>query len=778
MGARQDDVSDSHKLPYSYETTDTQSKSISQANDGFEVAPILAPRKWRTEALGIIHRLSHDVIDSTLVAPVLDDIAHVMTSSFPITYVAIETYDNDELSFSAWALNDEYPFVQTPRETQLVSLSTPPLSATLAGEVMRRNATLILSDAHSNGYCICPSLPGAFNVFHYIGVPLIVDGETRGVLSIATAHHIVVDKETVTWAETAAHHISALLTRDVVHLRLKSQENIAVNMLNALTSPTVMVSSDGVILNINSAFRLVAEEFHERSIDTHATNIFSLFDNPTKTNSYVHEFRTTLQKLFHDKVHHSRLDILVARGGFHRWYLATMSLMPDHETAIIMFVDISDRKKAEEMLEHEMLHDQSTGLANRVLFHDRLNNAHSYNSMKGESTCVIALDIGRYAFIVESLGHQTADEIVTKVAKRIESKTHPNDVIARVGSSEFALLIEHIHNAEQARNFSLEIIELFQHPFEIDGQEILLHPALGITVTDATSSADADMILHDAHAAMTQARDTSVLPYAFSSVSRSSQAYKKLKRERELMKAIDDHQLRVYYQPECELLTGSICGVEALVRWIHPRHGILTPDQFIDLAEESGLIEPLFERVFSMVVEDIEKVHERGHNFTFWTNLSAKQIAHDNTLKFVSSLLHRTDIPAHMVGMEITETAVMENSEAACDLLAKFQSLGVSISLDDFGTGYSSLAYLQRFPVDMIKIDKTFIAELGQTTSASEIVSAVIGLAHGLRLHVLAEGVETAQQVALLRELGCDRAQGYFFSHPLTFEKFLTFLED
>lgn len=780
MGTQQDDATGSRGIDkdksYIFRRFNPDCH-ISDISEPYEDPPVLAPRQWRKEALNIIHRLSHDVIDATLVAPILNDMASVITSAFPITYAAIETFENESLSFSATSIHEGSTSDIGSPIAIVPSPESAELSLTLAGEVIRHGSTLVMSDTHKNEYVICPSLPHKNHVYHYIGVPLVIDSQINGVLSIATSHNIIVDSETLTWAETMAHHISALLTREAITSRLKSQENMATNMLNALSSPTVMCSADGVILNINSAFRLMVEEFHERSIDTHTTNIFQLFDNTHQSNSYVHEFRGHLHNLFGNRIHHSRLDLLLSRPGFHRWYLATMSLMPDHETAIIMFVDISDRKRAEEQLEHEMLHDQATGLANRILFHDRVNSAHAYNSAHNTSTCIIALDIGRYAFIVESLGHSAADEIITKVAKRIESISHPSDVIARIGSSEFAILVEHIHNADEARDFSLNIIDMFRLPFDIDGQEMLLQPSIGITVSESHSSVDADMMLHDAHAAMTQARDNSVIQYAFSSVSRSSQAYKKLKRERELIHAIEENQLQVYYQPECELLTGSIIGVEALVRWVHPKHGILTPDHFVGLAEESGLIDALFEKVFSTAIDDLETIYSRGHKITVWTNLSAKQITNDATAKLIAMYLAKASIPAHMVGLEITETAVMENSEVAFEMLSHLKSLGVSLSLDDFGTGYSSLAYLQRFPVDMIKIDRTFISELGTAKSSTEIVSAVIGLAHGLRLHALAEGVETPSQVAMLRELGCDRAQGYFFSHPLTFEKLLDFLD-
>ncbi|MFN8015504.1 MAG: EAL domain-containing protein [Acidimicrobiia bacterium] len=768
MGAFGEDTDDQPLIntqvnPYLYKVDD-----ISRAENEDTSAPVLANKKWRSDALSLIHKISHDVIDETLVSPILNDIASVITSSFPITFAGIETYDGDIVSFSATSL--AHGVVQDPT---LIKIS---LASTLAGEVIRRSSTLILSDAHEHDYLICPSFSKPFHVYHYIGVPLFVDGKTNGVLSIATSHHIVIDKETIAWAETIGHHISALLTREAISTKLKSQEALAANMLNALSSPTMMCKKDGTIIHVNAAFRSIVEVFHSRTIDENSTNIFKLFDNPMQSNSYVRELRQSIKDLFETGTTHSRLDLLLTRAGFHRWYLATMSIMPDKETAIIMFVDISDRKQAEEQLEHEMLHDQSTGLANRILFHDRLNTTLNHNSKNNVSTCVLALEVGRYAFIVESLGYDAADRIISKVAKRLDSLVPSTDLIARVGSSEFAILIEHIHTAEQARDFALNIVDTFRTPFEIDSQEINLVPSVGIAFSDLSVEQDADMVLHDAHAAMTQARDSNVSRYSFASVSRSSEAYKKLKYERELHHAIRSDELCVFYQPEIELISGRIIGAEALVRWNHPKLGLLTPDNFIALAEESGLIDPLFERVFSQVVIDAQNLFSNGYDFTLWTNLSAKQFMINTTPKLLSKHVSKSDVPPYMFGIEITETAVMENSDSACETLNKLKAMGMSLALDDFGTGYSSLAYLQSFPVDIVKIDQTFISELGRTKASTEIVSAVIGLAHGLRLQALAEGVESKQTVNLLRELGCDLAQGYFYSHPLSFSKLLEFL--
>ncbi|HQZ14619.1 MAG TPA: EAL domain-containing protein, partial [Acidimicrobiia bacterium] len=700
---------------------------------------------------------------------ILKDISSVITSSFPISFAGIETYKDGQVDFSAISQSFELD------QPQFIT-AIPELQSTLAGEVIRRKTTLILSDAHKNNYQICPSYPNPASLYHYIGVPLIVDGTLSGVLSIATSHHIIVDKETLAWAETIAHHISALLTREAVSGKLKDHENLAANMLNALTSPTMMCSKDGTIIHVNSAFRSIVEVFHSRTIDENSTNIFKLFDNAHQSNSYVHELRARLGDLFKGYSQNIRIDLLLSRAGFHRWYLATMSLMSDGERAIVMFVDISDRKHAEEQLEHEMLHDQSTGLANRILFHDRVNSTLISNSTLDQATCVFALEVGRYAFIVESLGYDAADRIILKVSKRLESIVAPTDLIARVGSSEFAIHIEHIHNADQARDFALNLIDLFRSPFEIDGQEILLKPSVGIALSNPKAQIDTDMFLHDAHAAMTQSRDNVATSYSFASVSRSTLAYKKLKKERELSKAIEENQLVVFYQPEVELLTGRIIGAEALVRWRHPKLGLIQPDSFIDLAEESGLIDSLFDSVFDSVINDAQTLFSNGFDFTIWTNLSAKQFSTNTTTKLISKKVANSDLPPHMFGLEITETAVMENSETASETLSNLKSAGFALALDDFGTGYSSLAYLQSFPVDIIKIDRTFTSELGRTKASNEIVSAVIGLAHGLNLKVLAEGVETPQNELLLRELGCDLAQGYLYAHPLSFSKFLEYL--
>ncbi len=733
--------------------------------------PVLASKNWRFDALNLIHQISHDALDTTSVAPILKDIASIITNSFPITFAGIETYVNNKVDFSTISQSFDLDYSQP-------IIDIPELSNTLAGEVVRRETTLVLSDTQTNKYQICPSYPRPSDLYHYIGVPLRIDGAVKGVLSIATSHHIVVDKETLAWAETIAHHIAALLKRESVAEELKTNETLAANMLNALSTPTMICTKDGAIIHANSAFRSIVEVFHSKVIDESSTNIYRLFESTQQSNSYIYDLRERLEDLFNGISQNIRIDLLLTRAGFHRWYLASMSLMSDGNRAIVMLVDISDRKHAEEQLKYEMLHDPATGLANRILFHDRINSILLKNARLDRPTCIFALEVGRYAFIVESLGHDAADRLITKVSKRLEASLSLEDLIARVGSSEFAIYVESISNADQSRDIALHLIDLFRSPFEIDGQEILISPSVGIALSNPQDRIDTDMFLHDAHAAMTQSRENIATCYSFASVSRSTMAYKKLKRERDLNKAIEENQLVVYYQPEVELVTGKIIGAEALVRWRHPKYGLIQPDEFIDLAEESGLIDALFDRVFETVVSDVRILHSNGFDFTVWTNLSAKQFLTNATTRLLSERITNSNLPSNMFGIEITETAVMENSETASKTLTKLKSAGFVLALDDFGTGYSSLAYLQSFPVDIIKIDRTFISELGKTKASNEIVSAVIGLAHGLNLKVLAEGVETIQHQQSLKDLGCDLAQGFLYSHPMEFEKLLKFIKE
>ncbi len=780
MGAKKDDTQLS-KLTDNEDQSNQDQFSIPELetlNTEIQTPVVLAQKKWRSQALSIIHKLSHDILDINQIEPVLVDIANAITSSFPITFTAIETFSDNTLDLSIVAQSEEGINNHAYRKTSATNINQSLVFDTLAGEVLRRKSTFILTDAMCNEYKICPSHKSTSLLYHYIGIPLLVDGEVAGVLSFATTHNMVVDKETINWSETVAHHISALLTREAITAKFKSQEKIASNMLNALASPTMTCSREGLILNFNSAFRLLFEEFHGRTIDAKTTKLSKLFEPKNRLNPYVEEFHRTITRLFEEKIQSLKVDLLISHPTFHRWYLATMSLMPDHETAVVMFVDITDRKHAQERLEFEMLHDQGTGLANRVLFQERLNNSLQYNKKENTQTCVFVLDIGRYAFIIESLGHAAADQIMLKVASRIEALTHPSDLIARIGSSEFAILIEHIHDAQQARQFCLDLLGMFRVPFDISGQEIKLHPSVGIAVSEPTKDTDSDTVIHEAHAAMTQARDSSILSYAFSNSSSTTTAYKKLEKEKELTHAIERGELRVYYQPQYSLHIGELVGLEALVRWEHPKEGLLSPDSFIELAEECGLIEDVFKSVFDQVVNDAIELFKHGNTIKIWTNISARQLSSIQTTEYIRGLISETKVPSSMIGFEITETAIMENSSQSSRILSEFEDMGVSLALDDFGTGYSSLAYLQKFDADLIKIDKSFISNIAVDTSSLEIVSAIIAIAHSLKIQALAEGVENSAQIAILRELGCDRSQGFFYSEPLPLEGLIAFMQE
>lgn len=727
---------------------------------------------YRVLALDLIHKLSNEIYETNQSTTLMQEIVEIITSSFPITYACIEKYDeNSKLTFSALSIDSNVKLIQEPR-------SLLKLDETLSGEVLRRNSTLILSSKNKDKIKLCPSMNQSIQIKHYIGIPIIINLKTVGVFSIASYRNITVDKETITWAETIAHHLCAIFTREEVLRKLKINEHIASDMLEAISSPTVMCDPKGNIVHSNYSFDFILKQFfsHKYRINS-KSNFLRMLKETGVDQLNGQQFSEMFSRIIDEQLTQTEFDVLLTKGSSRKWYLVHMSKVSNQDNVIIMFVDITKRKQVEEKLEHEILHDSSSGLANRMLFHDNLNLALSESVENNKPICVFSIDVGRFSFIVESLGHDAADEIMRHCARRIQSITSIDDLIARIGSSEFAILMHEINKPNEAKKFAKELISIFTTPFLYEHQEITLRPSIGITITTVDKYLDADTVLHDAHSAMTISRDTSTDQYAFASLKGSAFAIKKLNKERELSKAISKSQIFPYYQAEFDMNTNRVVGAEALARWQHPKHGILKPKHFIDIAEETNLIGPLFESMFTKVIADVVEIYDNGHNITIWTNISATQFQTHNISQIITELVNDLDAPIEMIGIEITETALMKDISQAAKEFSLLKNLGIKLALDDFGTGYSSLSHLSQLPVDMLKIDRSFVFNIINNESSLEIVSAVIGLSQGMKIKTLAEGIEGKDQLNLLRELGCDLGQGYYHHKPSDFNSFLNHVE-
>lgn len=420
-----------------------------------------------------------------------------------------------------------------------------------------------------------------------------------------------------------------------------------------------------------------------------------------------------------------------------------------------------ERRSAEDETRHQALHDALTGLPNRTMFLNRLDVVTS----RGDHGLigVLFLDLDHFKLVNDSLGHDAGDQLLTEVAIRLRSAMRPSDTVARFGGDEFVVLCEDLDSVEHASVIAARVREHMDPPFLVSGQELHVSASIGIAVTGATS--DPEELLSDADAAMYKAKDMGRSRYEVFDFTMRSEALSKLKTESALHRALAEEQLEVHFQPAIDLATHTPIGAEALVRWHHPEWGMVSPDEFVPVAEKTGLIDQLGEWVLRTACTELAKWQvERPEQIRMLSvNLSAAQLAREDLADRVAAIVEETGADPTLLTMEVTESVVMADVNRSMTALHRLKELGLKIAVDDFGTGYSSLAYLRRLPVDILKIDREFVGALAQNPEDEAIVTAIITLAHSLGLTAVAEGVEDAAQAAELLRLGCEYAQGFYF---------------
>jgi diguanylate cyclase (GGDEF)-like protein len=431
---------------------------------------------------------------------------------------------------------------------------------------------------------------------------------------------------------------------------------------------------------------------------------------------------------------------------------------------------ISERKALERHLEFQGLHDPLTHLANRRLFVDRLEHALAKAERSESWVAVLYLDLDNFKVINDSLGHAAGDRLLVSVAERLRASLRTGDTAARFGGDEFAILLEDLEDAGYATWVAERIIEELKASFVLKGKEIFVNTSIGIVLSAPSTHGEAEILMRDADTAMYVAKRNGGTCYEVFDPNMRYQALERLNLENELRQALERREFRVHYQPTVSLKTGRIVGFEALVRWEHPERGLVFPCEFVPLAEERSLIVPLGEWVLEEACRQAKKWHEDRRTsdapLMMTVNVSAKQFERPGLIQHIAHILEDTELDPLCLNLEITESTLMREGPSTT-IVRKLKALGVSLSIDDFGTGYSSLSYLQRFPADYLKIDRSFVSQLDEGAANKTLVSEMVSLAYKLGMKPVVEGVESAEQLAWLREMKCELAQGYYFSEPL-----------
>ncbi|AGW13085.1 putative bifunctional diguanylate cyclase/phosphodiesterase [Megalodesulfovibrio gigas] len=472
---------------------------------------------------------------------------------------------------------------------------------------------------------------------------------------------------------------------------------------------------------------------------------------------------------------------LLRADGEVRNVALAVAMIPNTKDSVISMLDITDRKRAEEQVLYHALHDTLTGLPNRTLLLDQLGKEiRQVQQEPKHKFCVLLLDLDRFNMINESLGHGTGDDLLVALAARLtgalEIMHTGASLLARLGGDEFAILLAGLHHFDEAARIADHLLGTVRIPFALSGQELVTTASIGIAGSHITYDKPED-VLRDADTALHRAKLRGKARYEVFDQEMHFKARQLMQLVTDLRLAIRNREFVLHYQPIVSLKSGNVRGVEALIRWNHPERGMVSPGEFIPVAEESGLIVPIGQWVLqeacaamSRVTQDI--CAQRGEPLCLMlsVNLSGKQFGQEDIFDQVKRVLDDTGFPPQCLKLELTESVVMENAQTAVALLQRLKALDVQISIDDFGTGYSSLSYLQRFPVDMLKIDRSFVSRMSHGSENMEIARTIVALAHSLDMKVVAEGVETFEQAQLLRDLGCEYAQGYYYARPMALE--------
>jgi len=558
--------------------------------------------------------------------------------------------------------------------------------------------------------------------------------------------------------------VSDLAIIAITHDRSERRMRILSSAIEQTDDLIVIMDREGFIEYVNPAF--------ERATGFIKGEILGTNTIPVKSEFHEEDFYAELWDTILNGNSYRNIFINRRKDGSLYYEEKNITPLKDEYDNIVHFVstgkDVSERLDIQRQLYHLVHHDPLTDLANRTLLLEHLENALAQAQRDGRMVAVIFLDLDRFKTVNDSLGHSAGDKLLGIIAQRLQDSVRKGDIVSRLGGDEFTILLPNIKSIEEPAHVSRNLLDAIKQPLVINGGAIFSTASIGITLYP-NDAQNAEELLKNADLAMYRAKAEGGDAYEFFTEELTEQTHQRLDMESKLHYALERNEFSLDFQPKTDIQSGKVCGFEALLRWRQPQLGIISPNKFIPVLEETGLIIPVGEWVIKKVCDYAKRLQSAGMNkFRIAVNLSARQFRDQNLVAYIKQCLRDSKLESQYFEIEVTETLLIENIDATTAMLSELHSMGIHISIDDFGTGYSSLAYLKSFPIDTIKIDRVFIHDLTTDSDDRSIVSAIIAMAKNLDFKVTAEGVETKEQLEFLYNHGCDEIQGHFISQSLS----------
>lgn len=607
-----------------------------------------------------------------------------------------------------------------------------------------------------------------------LGIPVLAGDEVIAVLEFFEREPRQEDEHLIGVVFSAATQLGTVIQRKRAELALRRSENELRAIIDAEPECVKVITADGVLVQMNSAGLAMIEASHAHQVV--GKPIYQLLQP-----EYREPFRAFTEKVLRGEKGIMEFEIIGLKGA-HRWMETHAVSMPgENDGSSLMLAitrDVTARKQAEKRLRQLAHFDSLTDLPNRMQFIERLEVAMLDADRHERLVGVVFLDLDRFKNINDSLGHDKGDALLREVAIRLSGTVRRGDTVARLSGDEFALVLADMGHVDDAIHVVQKILDVFNQPFLVSGYHLFVTASMGITLYPFDDRS-AQELLRNADVAMYRAKESGKNNYQFYVAEMTAKVSERLALENDLRYALERGEFSLVYQPIADCNSGRITGMEALLRWNHPERGMISPALFIPLAEETGYIIPIGEWVLRTACEQCRFWQQMGYPSLYVAvNLSSRQFHQKDLPASVYKILKETGFNPALLDLELTEGLVMQQAEASISTLRELVAMDIRISIDDFGTGYSSLSYLRRFPINVLKIDQSFVRDIPQDEDAAAIASTIITMAHSLGLKVVAEGVETIKQLDFLRGHQCDAMQGYYFSKPLAPEQFEEFLKN